>query len=306
MTNPAHWTACSNTELVAETIKFMPRILACTDGSTFASSVYQHAAWAATRLAMGVEVLHVIDHHREHSAKTDLTGAIGFDTTVELTEELTKLDEAQGREARLKGKGILESARQQLTVAGVTNITLTQRHGTVVETLAELEPRAELVVVGKSGDHAVLAPGQVGGHLENLIRTSVRPVLVAERSFKPIQRFLIAFDNSPSARKAVAYVVASPFLRGLECHLVMVGRTDTAHETALNEAREQLTRVGYAVTAKLLPGSPTLVISGLVKSAGIELLVMGAYGHSQIREFFVGSTTTKMVRTCAASVLMFR
>lgn len=285
----------------------MPTILVCTDGSTFASSVYQHAAWAATRLPASVEILHVINHHREQSPTHDLSGAIGIDATAELTEELTKLEEAQGREARLKGKGILESARQQLAAAGVTNVTLTQRHGTVVETLAELEPRAELVVVvGKSGDHAVLASGQVGGHLENLIRTSVRPVLVAERNFKPIHRFLIAFDNSPSARKALAYIVASPLLRGLECHLVMVGRTDAAHETALNEAREQLTRAGYAVTAKLLPGNPTLVISDLVKSAGIELLVMGAYGHSQIREFFVGSTTTKMVRTCAASVLMFR
>ena len=284
----------------------MPIILACTDGSLFASSVYQHAAWAATRLTAGVEVLHVINHHRQQSPTHDLSGAIGVDATAELTEELTKLEEAQGRVARLKGKGILETARQQLTTSGVSNIILTQRHGTVVETLAELEPRAELVVVGKSGDHAVLAPGQVGGHLEHLIRTSVRPVLVAERNFKSIQRFLIAFDDSPSARKAVSYVVASPLLRGLEGHLVMVGRADAAHETALNEAREQLTRAGYTVTAKLLSGSPTAVISEMVKSAGIDLLVMGAYGHSQIREFFVGSTTTKMVRSTPVSVLMFR
>jgi nucleotide-binding universal stress UspA family protein len=284
----------------------MPTILACTDGSDFAPSVYHHAAWAATRLRADVEVLHVINHHREHSLTHDLSGAIGVDAAAELTEELTKLEEAQGRVARLKGKDILEAARQRLTAAGVTKVVLTQRHGSVVETLVELEPRAELVVVGKSGDHAVLAPGQVGGHLENLVRTSVRPVLVAERQFKAIQRVLIAFDNSPSARKAVAYIAASPLLRGLECHLVMVGRADAAHETALNEVREQLTRSGYTVNAKLLPGSPAPVIADAVKSAGIDLLVMGAYGHSQIREFFVGSTTTKMVRTCAVSVLMFR
>lgn len=284
----------------------MPAILACTDGSTYAPGVYQHAAWAATRLTAGVEVLHVINHHRELGLTNDLSGAIGFNATTQLTEELARLEETQGRVARLKGKAILDAAREQLTAAGVTNIMLTQRHGTVVETLGELEPHAELVVVGKSGDHAVLAPGQVGGHLENLIRTSVRPVLVAERIFKPIQRFLIAFDNSPSAHKALAYATTSPLLRGLVCHLVMVGRADAAHETALTEARDQLARAGYAVTAKLLPGSPTPVIAELVKSAGIDLLVMGAYGHSQIREFFVGSTTTKLVRTCPVSVLMFR
>lgn len=33
---------------------------------------------------------------------------------------------------------------------------------------------------------------------------------------------------------------------------------------------------------------------------------MGAYGHSRIREFILGSTTTTMVRTCLVPVLMFR
>ena len=284
----------------------MSAILACTDGSTYAPSIYQHAAWAAHCLTTGVEILHVINHHREHSQTHDLTGAIGFDASAELTEELTKLEEAQGRVARLKGRTLLEDGCRQLAAAGIVGVTTTQRHGTLVETLAELEPRAELVVVGKSGAHAVLASGQVGGHLENLIRISVRPVLVAERAFKPIQRFLIAFDNSPSARKAVAYATASPLLRGLECRLVMVGLKDAAHEAALAEAREQLARAGYTADAQLLPGKASTVIADQIKSANIDLLVMGAYGHSQIREFFVGSTTTKLVRTSPASVLMFR
>ncbi|MEO6054349.1 MAG: universal stress protein, partial [Chthoniobacterales bacterium] len=37
-----------------------------------------------------------------------------------------------------------------------------------------------------------------------------------------------------------------------------------------------------------------------------QLLVMGAYGHSRIRQLMVGSTTTAMVRTCQVPVLMFR
>ena len=272
----------------------------------YAPSVYQHAAWAATRISAQVEVLHVIDHHREHCPTTDLTGAIGLDATAELTEELTKLEEAQGRVARLKGKAILEDARKQLAAAGVTDVTTTQRHGTLLETLEEFEPHSELVVVGKAGEHAGARQSPLGGHLEDLVRISVRPVLVAAREFSPVERFLIAYDNSPSARKAVTYVAGSPLLRGLECCLVMVGRMDAAHEATLNEARDQLTGAGYNVNAKLIPGSPASVIAEQVKSAGIDLLVMGAYGHSHIREFIVGSTTTKLVRSCAIPVLMFR
>jgi nucleotide-binding universal stress UspA family protein len=56
----------------------------------------------------------------------------------------------------------------------------------------------------------------------------------------------------------------------------------------------------------LLPGQPAAVIAEKVRTAGIDLLVMGAYGHSHIREFIVGSTTNKLLRSCTVPVLMFR
>ena len=120
----------------------MPVILACTDGSTYATSVYQHAAWAANRLEARVEVLHVLDHHRERAPGFDFSGAIGMDASARLTEELAKLEEEQGRIQRLKGKAVLEDARHQLSAAGVTEVAATQRHGTLVETLAEQARRA--------------------------------------------------------------------------------------------------------------------------------------------------------------------
>lgn len=284
----------------------MPSILVCTDGSLYASSVYQHASWAADRLAAEVQVLHVIEHHREQSPTHDLSGVIGINASAELTSELAALEEAQGRVARLKGKAILDEAQRQLTAAGVSAVSTLQRHGTFVETLEELESGAELVVVGKRGEHADFAKGHLGANFEDLIRISVCPVLVAARAFKPIQRFLIAFDDSASARKAVDYVASSPLLRGLDCHLMMVGRADTAHSAALNRVREQLAQAGFQVTAQIRPGSARTVIAEEVKNSAVDLLVMGAYGHSVIREFIVGSTTTRMVRTCTVPVLMVR
>ena len=60
----------------------MPTILACTDGSIYAPSIYQHAAWAAQRLSASVEVLHVLDHHRERAPGVDFSGAIGIDASL--------------------------------------------------------------------------------------------------------------------------------------------------------------------------------------------------------------------------------
>jgi hypothetical protein len=39
-----------------------------------------------------------------------MSGSIGIDASAELTEELTKLEEAEGRVARLRGKAILDDA----------------------------------------------------------------------------------------------------------------------------------------------------------------------------------------------------
>lgn len=284
----------------------MPTILACTDGSTYAPSLYEHTAWAAKRLAAGVEVLHVLDHHRERAPGVDLSGSIGMDASAHLTEELTQLEETQGRVQRLKGKAILEDAKHQLAVAGIKEITTTQRHGTLVETLEELEPRCDLVVIGKRGTRADLAKEHLGANLERVVRTAVRPVLVTSATFQPIEKFLVAYDGGPSVTKAIEFALASPLLKGLGCHLLRAGHIDDKARYYLEETATKLRHEGYAVTSHAIDGAPEKVIAEVLQREQIQLLVMGAYGHSPIRAFILGSTTTNMVRTCPIPVLLFR
>lgn len=284
----------------------MPTILACTDGSTYAPSLYQHAAWAAQRLTARVEVLHVLDHHRERAPGVDFSGSIGMDASALLTEELTKLEEAQGRVQRLQGKAILTDARHQLTAAGHTDIVTTQRHGTLVETIEELEPRCDLVAIGKRGTRADLAKDHLGANLERVVRTAVRPVLVTVPAFQPIERFVIAYNGGPSATRTIDYALASPLLQGLDCHLLRAGHVDDKAKSYLAEAAGKLRTGGYTVTPHSIDGAPEKVIAEVIQRERIQLLVMGAYGHSPIRAFILGSTTTNMVRTCPVPVLMFR
>ena len=284
----------------------MPTILACTDGSTFAPSLYQHAAWAAKRLAASVEVLHVLDHHRERAMGVDLSGSIGMDASALLTEELTKLEEAQGRVQRLKGKAILEDAHHQLTAAGLTDIVTTLRHGTLVETLEELEPRCDLVAIGKRGTRADLAKEHLGANLERVVRTAVRPVLVTPPPFQPMEKCLIAYDGGPSVAKAIEFALTSPLLKGLKCHLLRAGHIDDKARYYLEETAAKLRNGGYEVTTHAIDGAPDKVIPEVIQREHIQLLVMGAYGHSPIRAFILGSTTTNMVRTSQVPVLLFR
>lgn len=284
----------------------MSHILTCTDGSLYAPSIYELSAWAAKRMSCGIKVLHVLDPHRERAHRGDFTGAISFDASAELTQELVKLEETQARVARLKGTAILEDAAKQLAAAGITDVETLQRHGTLVETLDDLEPAAELIVIGKRGEHADFAKGHLGGELQRVIRTSVRPVLVAARAFKPIERFLIAYDGGPSATKAVEFALSNPLLRGMHCHLLRAGKIDDDAKWFLEETAEKLRQGGFQVLAAAQAGPPEEIIANVVKTCEIDLLVMGAYGHSPIRNLILGSTTTSMVRTCQIPVLMFR
>jgi len=84
------------------------------------------------------------------------------------------------------------------------------------------------------------------------------------------------------------------------------GKIDDTARHYLEQTAGKLRDAGFAVNRHAIAGPPDAVISDAVKERGINLLVMGAYGHSRIRELIVGSTTTTMVRTCLVPVSMFR
>ncbi len=283
-------------------------ILTCTDGSVYATSVYDHTLWAATRSTAAVHVLHMLDPRTNVAGGFDLSGNLELDTGTELIEEIVQLEEAKSRLLRERGKLILADAKKHLIDGGVGQVTVEQQNGRLIEavTRVEQEKQADLVVLGKRGEAADFDKLHLGSNLERVIRGSQRPVLVAARKFAPIERFLIAYDGGPSAEKAIRFAVKQPLLTGLECHLVRAGKIDDDAAWFLQEAAGKLRDAGYTVHAEAIAGAPEAVIAEQVNKHAIQLLVMGAYGHSRIRQLMVGSTTTEMVRTCAVPVLMFR
>ena len=283
----------------------MSKVLACIDPSIYATSVVDHAAWAAERLEAAIEVLHVIQRKDAVAARHDLSGAVGLGAKSALLDELTRIDEAEGKFAQSKGRLLLASARDRLEERGQSDVTLVHRHGGIVETIVEREADADLVVIGKRGASADFAKGHLGSKVERVVRQSVKPVLVASRAFTQPQAAVIAFDGGASARKAVAYAATSPLLRDVRLQVVMAGREDRESADRLNWARELLElRPGTTVTVD--EGRPEEVIGAQVAATGAELLIMGAYGHSPLRAMLIGSTTTHMIRSCTLPVLLFR
>lgn len=212
----------------------------------------------------------------------------------------------RGKLDQRKGEVIIAHARDVLTAAGTPPQEVLHRRGALVETLAEQESVAQLIIVGKRGEHADFATLHLGANLERVVRGAHVPVFVASRAFNPIERFAIAYDGGPSIEKALTYVLSNPLLKGLECHLLSVGRESAETTAMLANATQKLQGSGFTVKPHIAPGKPDQVIAQYVEANAINLLVMGAYGHSRVRNLVIGSTTSAMLRSCRIPVLLFR
>ncbi|UTV86234.1 universal stress protein [Cobetia amphilecti] len=283
------------------------KVTACIDGSAFAVSVCDAAVWASKRLAAPLSFLHVIDRQEgAGEASSDLSGSIGLGAREHLLEELATLDEQRGRIAQEQGRLMLEAAYERAVQAGIAEPRPRQRNGELVETLAELEDEIRLLVIGKRGEGAEQASEHLGSNLERVIRSLHRPVLVVPGEFNQPTRVLIAFDCSTTIKRAVEVLAASPLLQGAELHLVMVGAESVEHQAPLDAARDTLTAAGFSVQASFRAGEVEACLREYAKEQAIDMLVMGAYGHSRIRQLLVGSTTTEMIRNATVPLLILR
>jgi nucleotide-binding universal stress UspA family protein len=284
----------------------MTRIVGLIDGSIYAQSVCDHIAWIGGKTDVSVEILHVIGRRDLSTEPVNLSGNIGLGARTALLEELAELDAQKAKVAQKRGRLLLEEAKARLQGAAVQNVETKLRNGDLVETIQEFEANADLIVVGKRGEGADFAKGHLGSNLERVVRSTHKPIVVASRAFKPMNKLLIAYDGGAMAIKAVDQVSRSPILAGLRCKLVMAGPETPENRKKLDDAAVILKAAGYGVETALVPGHADKVISGTVEREGFDLLVMGAYSHSRLRSLFIGSTTTEMIRSCKVPVVIFR
>lgn len=280
------------------------RILALVDGSAYAESVCRHAAWAASRLGAGVDLLHVLG--RREAPAADLSGALGLGARSALLAELSALDAERARLSQARGRALLDDARALVEAQGVAAVTQRLRQGDLLDAVAEVEPDTRAVVIGKRGEAAGFARGHLGSNLERVVRASRVPVLVASRAFRPIGRAAVAFDGSASVERAIERMVGNPVFEGLEVTLVHAGTETPELRARLDRAVRRLAVSGIEARGGVVPGEPEAVLGRLVEEERLDLLVMGAYGHSRIRSLVVGSTTTAMIRACRVPVLLYR
>jgi nucleotide-binding universal stress UspA family protein len=142
---------------------------------------------------------------------------------------------------------------------------------------------------------------------EGALLSSGRPMLVVppEVTHHRADTVVIAWKDRPEAVRAI--VAAAPFLAKAKLvRVVSVAETDQ-DESSLTEVTAYLSRAGVAAQATLVPRSSREVGEVLIAEAGkykAAMLVMGAFGHSRLREWAFGGATNYMLRNATVPVMM--
>lgn len=283
------------------------KVLACVDQSPFANAVADAGAWAAQRLGAPLELLHVIDRHPELGAGADHSGAIGINAQAELLNQLSADDEARTRAMREQGRVFLNRLRERAAAAGALRVDVRQRHGGLDQTLAEQAAGVGLLVMGRQGEGATAAaPRSLGHHLERVVRALHQPVLAVTDNFQPPQRVMIAYDGGAVTRRGVELVASSPLFQGLGVGVLMAGPTNAATLKHRAWATQHLQAAGFDAAEWLRPGDAPTAMAETVTAQGVDLIVMGAFGHSAWRSLFFGSSTADWLRLAKVPSLLLR
>lgn len=282
------------------------KVLACVDHSPYATAVANYAVWAARSMAAPLVFMHALDRHLEHGAGDDHSGAIGIDAQENLIEKLAAADAARTALGREQGRILLGNLRETALKAGVANTEVSLRYGTLQETLAEQERHARLVILGRGGD----GTGNSGSAVSTVVETTVRslqvPTLIVTEPFTEPGSALVAFDDGTAARHAIEMIASSPLFQGMKIHLFMGGEDNHDNRQHLQWALTALRAAGHDAHVMLKAGDVANNVAAALHEQAIDMLVMGAYGHSALRSMIFGSRTAEILHAVRVPILLLR
>jgi len=167
--------------------------------------------------------------------------------------------------------------------------------------------RFDLVVVGQPERKKSL-PDEVVD--EGVLFESGRPVILVpfiQKGGMKLGRVMVCWDGSRAAARAVAD--AMPFLqKAKQVEIVIISDKESKKDEIPGaDLGQHLARHGLKVDVKRIISPdvdvPSTILSHAADSSA-DMIVMGGYGHSRLREFVLGGATRGLLESMTVPVLM--
>jgi nucleotide-binding universal stress UspA family protein len=199
-----------------------------------------------------------------------------------------------------------EQAVKRTGVSGETR-TISASISGAADQIGRIGRRFDLVIVGQPERQKSL-PDEVVD--EGVLFESGRPVIFVpyiQKGGMKLDRIMVCWDGSRAAARAVAD--AMPFLKkAKQVEVVIVAdKPGKKDEIPGADLGQHLARHGLKVDVKRITSPeidvPSTILSYAADSSA-DMIVMGGYGHSRLREFILGGATRGLLEAMTVPVLM--
>ena len=281
-------------------------ILAVTDGAAGSDEAMVAAIDLGQRFSARVDFLYVASDSR------DLMPYVGEGMSGAALEQIMASVEASNAKRRevveasykrlCSGAGLPEVRPEELVEAGRFAVCLEKITGRQPEEIERRGRLSDVIVM----PHPSLIEGDESASMDAALFGSGRPVILVPENTKAGfgSKIAIAWDGAREG--AVATSAALPLLKRANEVVIITARED---EDVTEPSALARYLAGHGVTAKTwayTPGSESIA-EGLLDQAdhaGADCLVMGAYGHSRLRERILGGATEGVLAHARIPVLM--
>ena len=178
--------------------------------------------------------------------------------------------------------------------------------GIVSKEIVKAAERCDMISMGMAGEHALWRDALLGSNLESVARQTHKPIMVSPEKFKKISKMLVAYDGSSFSSQALTTGAAIAEKAGIPLTVIHVSDDKERSEKVLSQAVESLNDYDVTYDTIIEGGEPAEAIVDTCKKGNFNLMVMGAYGHSRLRELVLGSSTVQIMRKVNCPLLLCR
>lgn len=267
------------------------RILVALDADSDTPVAIQYAADIAQRHEAEITGLALID--MVSIGASSVGGGIG---SMYLQEKVRANLTAEARDVASELVASFREALQQAHVPGHAQI----EDGAPIERIVEDLNYHDLLVIGKVPHFFYSHPEQATKTLEEVVGRSVGPTLVAPDEHRPVERVLVAYDESPASSRALRrFLNLRPFGTELAVEILNVhGKGERSQsQLALQRAQAFMHAHGFkAGIVSVQSANPNQEILEYVERSNTDLLVVGAHVVSPLVKLASGSTTASFLQ----------
>lgn len=279
----------------------MSYVLCCVDGKNYSQSACDYAVMISNNMNLPLKFLNIIEHSSKVE-KLNLSGNIKLGEKDDLLQEYTNEEATKSQCAIKTGKELLNTLKQKALQTCKNEVTILQIHGDVIETILDFEKEVALLVIGiKSHEEH-----KIGDNVKDIIRAIHKPVLLVNSEFVEPKKLLIAYNGSTESKKLLNETSKKPIFKDIKRDIVNINEDKTLSSKLLNEAKEIFAKQNIEVDTSVLSGEPKEAIYNYFEQNSCDILAMGAFGHSRLKEFIFGSFTSEMLGKIKKPILLFR